>query len=199
MQDCCRITNLPAGSNPGSNYQDPYVVSGSDSDDSSSDDSSEPEIVLESTTGRPEFTTLSSRARRTGGSTRSPATPGSAARRRTQPKGVFVGKWRHSRLSPRAANAVYASRDNRGYVNRRVSKEDNEGNVVVGGAYDAQRTACSHEDIIYIARYAGLSKAAVDAQIGNTLRLQAAHAAGRAATPAIAYRTVSWVDLDEDE
>jgi hypothetical protein len=70
-------------------------------------------------------------------------------------------------------NAVYGSRDRRDRINRRVSKEDEFGHVVLGGNFDVRRTACRHEHINYIPRYQGMSKEEVDAVIMPLLRAAA--------------------------
>lgn len=152
IQACCYIADFTAGnpSTSGSNYRNPFVVDGFDSEN----DSDEPVTFSSSTTSRPIFTTPTRPARSIGSTPRN-------AHCRAVPKGVFVGKWRHSGLALHAANAVYASRDTQNRVKRRVSKEDNVGGVVVGGRYEPKRTACRHEDILYIARYAGRDKATV--------------------------------------
>lgn len=71
------------------------------------------------------------------------------------------------------ANAVYGSRDRRDHINRRISKESQHGEVVLGGAYETRRTACRHDDIDYIPRYQGMSAEEVNAAIMPLLRAQA--------------------------
>ena len=92
-------------------------------------------------------------------------------RRRTQVVGVCLGTWSHSGLPAEASNAVYGSRDKRGRINRRISKQTMGGVLVVGGSYSCYRTSCSHDDIVYVEHLAGLSKADVDALVGTQLAI----------------------------
>ena len=75
------------------------------------------------------------------------------------PWGIYLGTWRDSGLPAARSNAVYGSRDALMRINRRVSKETQHGQVVLGGNYDVRRTACKHENIDYCERYQGLTKA----------------------------------------
>ena len=64
----------------------------------------------------------------------------------------YLGTWKNSGLHVAVSNAVYGSRDNSDRINRRISKETSHGVVVVvGDRYDTKRTACSHDDINYVA------------------------------------------------
>ena len=96
--------------------------------------------------------------------------PPSSHHRRMEPRGVYLGTWINSGLPAANSNAVYGSRDRKDRINRRISKEDNYGRVVIGGRYDHKRTACSHADINYIPKYQGMSKEQVDAAIMPLLR-----------------------------
>lgn len=60
---------------------------------------------------------------------------------------------------------MYGSRDRRDRVNRRISKEDHQDQVVLSGRYDVEKTACSHANIHYIPKYQDLTKEQVDAAI----------------------------------
>ena len=128
----------------------------------------------------------------------SPVTP---SRRRKEPLGVYVGTWNKAQLPLHAANAVYASRDVKGRVNRRISKENNSGQVAQGGAYNTKKTACSHEDVAYIHRFANKTKAQVDALIGSALDTQQQQQQQHAVTsPAQAQPLLMpWVDLTRDD
>ena len=68
-------------------------------------------------------------------------------------------------------NAVYGSCDRQGRINRRVSRERHSG-VVVEGRYDTKRIAYSHEDIIYVAKYVGMTKEHVENAIMPLLKTQ---------------------------
>ncbi|KAL8689012.1 MAG: hypothetical protein Q9218_005218, partial [Villophora microphyllina] len=95
---------------------------------------------------------------------RQPATP---SKRRQDPKGVMIGTWKHSFPgSPSASrgNAVYASRDRNGRVCRRLSKEDPDGNVVVGGQFHAKKTNVKHKDVLHVGEFEGLDKEQVEAR-----------------------------------
>ena len=59
--------------------------------------------------------------------------PPSAHRCRVPPKGIYLSNWKRSGLPIERSNAVYGSRDSRNYINRRISKENAEGQVKLGG------------------------------------------------------------------
>lgn len=98
-----------------------------------------------------------------------PGTPSSLKRRRQEPKGVYIGTWNRSGLPASRNNAVYCSRDGLSRINRRISKEDNAGNVVVAGNWESKRTACSLEDVNLIAAFEGLSEQAASDSIARTI------------------------------
>lgn len=78
--------------------------------------------------------------------------------------GILVGTLKYSGSRAGAAYAVYGSRDRSGRVNRRISKEDPYGRVVIGDRMEYV-TACSHADINYVDRFRHMTKEEVDAQI----------------------------------
>ena len=166
------------------------------------------EQLTESTpaAGPAQATGAAAAAAGTAGSTTTPTTPlmpshvrnpPSGNRRRYTPKGVYLGSWNRSGLHAMESNAVYGSSDGRGRVNRRISKEDNNGRVVVGGNYDSKRTACSHGDINYAGRFAGQSKEAIDRMIKGVEQDRSLAAPETASTAAIVLPP--WVDLTGDE
>ena len=80
-------------------------------------------------------------------------------------------------LSPRfqnTSNAVYGSRASLGRINRRISKQNTTGNLVIGGSYFCHRTSCPNEDIDHVPHLAGLTKAEVDALAGRQLAIETA-------------------------
>jgi hypothetical protein len=79
-------------------------------------------------------------------------------------------------------------------INRRVSKEDGSGRVVLGGNYDTRRTACSHDQIYYIDRFRGLTKSQADSLISPLLEAPPAPA-----PPPAAPLLLAWVDVDLDD
>jgi hypothetical protein len=84
---------------------------------------------------------------------------------RSPPKGIFLGTWKHAGLPSGQSNAVYGSRDRLQRINRRISKVDGRGMVVARSLFHCRKTACEHDDINYIDRFAGLAKDAVDALV----------------------------------
>ena len=98
------------------------------------------------------------------------ANPPNRSHRRINPRGIYLGIWRLAGLPASASNAVYGSRDRRDRINRRISKKDAAGNVVLNGNYDIKKTTCSHANIHYIDKYQGLSKEQVNAAIIPFLR-----------------------------
>ena len=78
---------------------------------------------------------------------------------------MFLGTWRGLGLPPERTNAVYGYRDKLGRYNRRFFTEDRDDNVVMGGAYDARKTACGHADVDYIRPLQGLAAAEVKARV----------------------------------
>ena len=112
--------------------------------------------------------------------------------RRSEPRGIYLGTWNGSGLSAVTSNAVYGSRDRRDRIKRQISKENNSGEVIRGGRYLTTATACRREDIEYIARFQGMSKAEVDAAIQPFLRemeRSASHVLEGAALRLNDYRT----------
>lgn len=110
-----------------------------------------------------------------------------------------MGTWSLSGLPLHRSNAVYASRDRRNRVNRRVSKEDNMGNIITGGNYDALRTACRHENITYIARFRNKTKEEVDAMIGTTLQAVVLQSQALVPAPAWVGSLAAADDSSDDE
>jgi hypothetical protein len=90
-------------------------------------------------------------------------------KRREEPAGICVGLWKHEDSTMRAANAVYIGRDKLGRTNRRISKLDLAGNEPLDTGYDYKRTSYTHKDILYFGKWAGESKADVDAMIRHEL------------------------------
>lgn len=170
-------------------YTQPYVVSDSEEDNDGPTASSSFPQTPRKPSMQSSFTAQQSPTASVGLS--------SPSRRRREPLGVYVGRWNASGLGLHAANAVYASTDSRGRVNRRISKEDNAGSVVLGGAYDPKRTACSHDAIAYIDKYRGMSKGVIDNMIKGVLVMQSAPLALPAATPAPLM--LSWYTADNDD
>ena len=74
------------------------------------------------------------------------------------------------------SNAVYGFRDSFGRINRRISKQNAAGSLVIGGSYSCHRTSCAHEDIDYAPHLAGRSKAEIDELVGRQLAIEAAPA-----------------------
>lgn len=93
--------------------------------------------------------------------------PSSGSKRRQKPKDVFLGTWKRSGLHPAISNAVYSSHDRRGHINRRISKERHNGQVVIDGNFDTRKTACRHENINYIAKCRGMSRLEVGCSAMN--------------------------------
>ncbi len=118
---------------------------------------------------------------------------GSGHRRRVEPKGIYLGSWRGSGLPANVSNAVYGSRDVFNRINRRISKEDNQGHIIWGGSFSSHTTACSHKMIQYITRFAGMTKAEVDSHIQPLLDQQA-HCAIQPITLTPVLQ-LSWIDL----
>jgi len=58
--------------------------------------------------------------------------------------------WRRSGLEMEIANAVYMRWNSEGVLCRFVDEQDGNGKVVVGGRFDANTPACSHNDVRYI-------------------------------------------------
>ncbi|KAL8761396.1 MAG: hypothetical protein Q9184_002491 [Pyrenodesmia sp. 2 TL-2023] len=85
-------------------------------------------------------------------------------RRRQDPLGILLGTLKCRGSMAGAANAVYGSRDRFGRVNRRISKEDPYGRVVIGDRMN-HMSSCSHGDISYFDRFRYMTKDEVDAQI----------------------------------
>jgi len=57
---------------------------------------------------------------------------------------------------------VYCSIDILDRCNRRISKENNHGNVVIGGNYRYLATSVLHGDVAYAGVYAGKTKAQIE-------------------------------------
>lgn len=91
--------------------------------------------------------------------------PASASERRQKPLGVYLGTWKQSGPTASGRNAVYGSRDRKNRINRRISKEDDQGNVIRGGNFDTKKYACKPETIDYIERYRGMTRKQVGAAI----------------------------------
>lgn len=51
---------------------------------------------------------------------------------RLDPKGILLGTWKHSGLPAATSHDVCASRDMKDRINRRISKVDMHGEVIVG-------------------------------------------------------------------
>ena len=177
--DTTADTTYRAAKSGTGSYFAPFVI-----DDDDDDEISFASKALTTTKGKRKFSghpplgsMQSSSSMQSSNSIQSPS-PG---HRWKEPIGVYIGKWIQSGLALHAANAVYASVDRFGRVNRRISKEDNTGIVVSGSRYDAKKTACSHADIAYIDKYVGKSKETVDAVIKGILNLQTAPLALEAA------------------
>ena len=142
-------------------------VADDDDDDVASDD--EEDTTASGAPNPPTAPQIPRRRLPIAGRTPTPSNPSSASRRRVTPKGAYLGTWNLSGLPRAASNAVYASRDVRGRINRRVSKETYTGTVVLGGNYDMKRTACKHEHIDHIAAYQGMSRDEVNAMVSGQL------------------------------
>lgn len=69
---------------------------------------------------------------------RTPRKPPWTGRRRGTPKGVYLGTWRRPGLHAAQVNAVYGSRDRQDRINRRISKETNQ-----GSRGDGRRLRCA--------------------------------------------------------
>ncbi|MCJ1484786.1 hypothetical protein MMC06_004959, partial [Schaereria dolodes] len=91
------------------------------------------------------------------------------------------------------SNVVYDSRDVFNRINRRISKKDNQGHIVWDNSFLSHVTACSHEIIQYVARFARMTKAEIDSHIQPLLDQQACYAI-QPITPAPALQ-LSWIDL----
>ncbi len=91
--------------------------------------------------------------------------PASASKRRQKPLGVYLGTWKQSGPTASGRNAVYGSRDRKNRINRWISKEDDQGNVIRGGNFDTKKNACKPENIDYIERYRGMTRKQVGAAI----------------------------------
>lgn len=154
--------------------EEPFVF-GSDEDAFGSDNPTA--STLGATAGR--------RRRRAPPRPQSPASanPPSGSRRRLKPRGILVGTWKRSGLHAASSNAVYASRDIKNRINRRISKEDGTGKVVHGGNFDVRVTACKHEDIDYIQRFSGMTKEEVDSWVMPLLLAADQAARHRQASP----------------
>ena len=93
-----------------------------------------------------------------------PKNPARSTPRRQNPRGILLGVWK--RAGPvTAKNAVYGSRDVRNRINRRISKLDLHGTVVLGGNFDVRRTSCSHEEIDYLPAFHGMTREQVNSHI----------------------------------
>lgn len=80
--------------------------------------------------------------------------PASSSRQRIKPKGILLGTWARAGVhADQSPNAVYGSRDRLNRINRRIAKVDIVGEVVLGGFFDAKRTACKHDHIDYLPAY----------------------------------------------
>ena len=85
--------------------------------------------------------------------------------RHTNPYGIYIGTWIGSGLPGMKSNAVYALRDSKGRIHRRISMTNHAGLIVWGGNYKAQYTACSHKDVDYCTSYEGMTKEEVDTDL----------------------------------
>ena len=101
--------------------------------------------------------------------------------RHTNPYGIYIGTWVRSGLPAVKSNAVFALGDSKGRVHRRISTLTYSKWIAIGGNYDPQCTACSHEDINYCASYEGMSKEEIDADLRP--KLEAISKATRSASP----------------
>ena len=99
----------------------------------------------------------------------SQATP---QKQRLVPRGILLGIWKYSGLHADLANAVYASRDRRNRINRRITKVSTSMLPSNSTFYDSKKTACSHKDIDYLPEYQGLSEAEVNSHIMPLLAAQ---------------------------
>jgi len=91
--------------------------------------------------------------------------PASASKLRQKPLGVYSGTWKQSGPTAIGRNAVYGSRDRENRINKGISKEDDQGNVIRGGNFDTKKNACKPENIDYIERYRGMTRKQVAAAI----------------------------------
>ena len=113
-----------------------------------------------------------------------PVNPVSNSPQRQKPKGILLGTWKRSGVHAAHANAVYGSRDVRNRINRRIAKVDMGDVVVQDGAYDIKKTACSHTDIEYLPRFAGMTKSEVDSLIQPLLQAMEQQPTRRSQSPA---------------
>ncbi|KAL8650400.1 MAG: hypothetical protein Q9226_005160 [Calogaya cf. arnoldii] len=99
--------------------------------------------------------------------------PPTPQRRRMVPKGVLFGEWKlsfHGGLQVRSLrNCIYGSRDSLGRILLRVSKEDLEGNVVLGGCFRANATACKYENVLLLGEFYRLDEEQMKAKIAGRL------------------------------
>lgn len=182
---------------PFGSYANPFVV---DEDDIPSSARSGP---IGSTTGsrpaQPPPTPTTPRRGNAGQPTQTPlaAAPRTPGGRRKEPKGIYLGTRSGSELSGSQSNAVYGSKDRLGRINRRISKEDNAGNVITAGNFDPRVTACKHEDIRYIQRLQGLTRSQVDSMI-NPMLVVGGGVLALPAPPVASSRAplrLTWIDL----
>jgi hypothetical protein len=120
----------------------------------------------------------------------------SPSKRRVEPKGVYIGTWHKGDYRVPAVNAVYASVDSKGRVNRRISKQDILGNIRLDGGYDSRKTACSHEHVVYTLKFANKPKAEVDAIIREVDALQR-QSASSALAAALVGSEAQAMEIDE--
>ena len=93
---------------------------------------------------------------------------------RNKTKNVYLNIWNKSDLHARKSNAVYEFRSivkRRAIINCRIVKKTYNRVMIQENAYDRQRTACSHEDINYIEKYANMTKKKIDNTIMSILQL----------------------------
>ena len=129
-----------------------------------------------------------------------PASPPSSHTPRKQRRpaaGIMVGQWKWCGVCPGAlalgkGNAVVVAMDitlprQAQRVHRRIVLTDTFGQPVRRRRERANVRSCKHEDIVYLARFRGMSKEQVDAQCRQLLEEKAAGGAAarrRAAAPA---------------
>ena len=91
----------------------------------------------------------------------------SARKRRAIPKDVYLNIWNKSGLVSNVSNAVYASRNWRDRINRRVSKKTYVKTVMQKSNYDTKRIACKHANIDHIFAYQEMTKKQMNAIVNR--------------------------------
>ena len=66
-------------------------------------------------------------------------------------------------------NAVYGSFDALDRLSLRISKQNIAGEVVLGGAFNAQATACKYENVLLLGEFSGLTEDQVKAKLARRL------------------------------